>query len=234
MSPRNPNLKNEDARPFPVLEEKALPAIPRKFMRVARRDLSVLPAIRPGSVLVFHYGTRYQAWSEARPLTGSEEPVVDATSVFLVDMRPRQFAVSFDIPSARAAEDFTVRVMFIGQVASAEQAAAGGPLNLNRYLTTYLQRDKLLLQLGRDFRAEDPAVRDLVVSRIEAYWECSPIGIPGVSVTLDAASVMINPGVRIHDYKLLAEEREQELGQLKAAGEDVAAARNTSARVRGP
>jgi hypothetical protein len=225
MSPNNPNLKPKDSAPFPVLEEKSLPAIPRKFMRVARRDLSELPEVRPGSVLVFHYGSRYHAFAEAKPLTGSEEPVVDATTVFLVDMRRRPFTVQFTIPSARPADDFTIRTMFIAQVKNPEKAAEAGPVDLSHCLTNYLQRDKTMLQLGQKYRVEDATVRDLVASRIEAYWEYSPVNLPGLSVELDAVSVMINPGVRVHDHKMLQEERAQELGQLQADGEDHSAAR---------
>lgn len=225
MSPNNPNVKPKDQAPFPVLEEKSLAVIPRRFMRMARRDLSVLPIVRPGSVLVFQYGSQYHAFTEAKPLTGAEEAVVDATSVFLVDVRRRQFEVQFTIPSSRPAEDFTIRAIFVAQVKNAEKAAAGGPLMLSSYLTTYLHRDKVLLQLGRKYRVDDPSVRDLAASRIEAYWEYSPIELPGISVELDVATVMINPGVRIHDHKLLSEERHQELSQLHAVGEDHSATR---------
>jgi hypothetical protein len=234
MNFNNPNLKPRDTTPFPVLEEKSLPVIPRKFMRVARRELSALPSVRPGSVLVFQYGSRYHAFTEAKPLTGAEEPVVDATSVFLVDMRRRQFTVQFTIPSARAADDFTIRAMFIAQVKNAEHAAAAGPFDLNLYLTNYLQRDKTLLQLGRKYRVENATVRDLVASRIEAYWEGCPVSLHGLSVELEAVSVMVNPGVRIHDHKLLEEERRQELGQLQADGEDHSAERFRSYVNQGP
>jgi hypothetical protein len=228
MSPNNPNVKPKDQAPFPVLEEKSLAVVPRRFMRLARRDLSVLPDVRPGSVLVFQYGSQYHAFTEAKPLTGAEEAVVDATSVFLVDVRRRQFEVQFTIPSARAADDFTIRATFLAQVKNAEKAAAGGPLMLSSYLTDYLKRDKTLLQLGRNYRVEDPIVRDLAASRIEAYWESNPIELPGISVKLNGVTVMINPGVRIHDHKLLSEERQQELNQLHAVGED-----HSAARIRG-
>lgn len=206
---------------FPVLEERSLLLIPRKFLRGARRDLGDLPKAHPGSVLVFRHGSRYVAFGEDKPLTGAEEPVVDATAVCLVDTRTRYFTVQFPLPSKSPADDFTVRATFQARVTVPERAAEEGAVNMTRYLASYLERDPRLSKLGSEHPVEDIAmVRDLVISRLEAYCEYNPIHLPGLSVTLSSAGVLTP-----HDLRVQAQEERNAYWQhrveaIRAKGED--------------
>lgn len=225
----------ETEKPYPVVEERVLPAVPRRFMRPARRDLSDLPVLLPGTVLVFHHGSRYVAFSESTPLTGAEEPVADATAVALVDVRARDFTIYFPLPTASAADDFTVRATFRARVTDPERAAEHGPLAMTRYLSSYLGQDPRLGKLGSGYSIEDiNTVRDLVISRIEAYCEFHPIDLPGLSVELDSAGVQTPPVLRQHERDKRDERWQQEIDQLKADGEDVSIKRHKQWVEEGP
>lgn len=206
--------------PFPVLEERSLTYITKRFMRGAKRDLNDLPTVRPGSVLVFRQGTQYAAFEETRHLTGGEAAVVDATAVCLVDMRPREFPVEITLPSASAADDFTIKATFRARVTDPERAAEEGPIRIEPYLAGYLEKDRKLASLGSDYRVQEIAkLRPLVVTRVQAYCECNPIYIPGLSVVLVSASVTTPYDVRVHEKKLRDEQWEQEINELRAQGE---------------
>jgi hypothetical protein len=219
--------KGAEDLPYPVLEERMLNFVPRRLLRGARRDLSDLPPLRPGSVLVFHHGSRYVAFTETTHLTGAEEPVVDATAVALVDTRTRLFTVYFSLHSASAADDFTVWAKFRARVNDPERAAEEGPLAMAPYFTSYLRKDSPLFKLGAGHTIEDIAtVRDLVISRIEAYCEFNPIALPGLAVELDSAGVLTPAGLREHEQILRDERWQQEIDGLRAVGEDASIQRH--------
>lgn len=217
----------EIALPYPVLEERLLSPVQGRFMRPARRDLTELPALRPGSVLVFHHGSRHVAFEEAAHLTGAEDIVVDAKAVALVDVRTRQFTVHLSLPSASAADDFIVQARFHARVTDPERAAEQGPLKITGYLTSYLSKDPRLSKLGAGYPIEDIAsVRDLVASRIEAYCEFNPINLSGLIVELDAAGVQTPRELRIHERVKRDERWQQEVDEIRAAAEDASIGRH--------
>lgn len=219
MSSRAKDAIKEDL-PFPVLEEMTLPHVPRKLLRT-RRDLSTLPVVRPGSVLVFRNGTRYVAFGEAGHLTGAEEAVVDANAVSLVDLRSRTFAIYLPLPSRSPADDFTIRVSFRARVTDPERAAEEGPIKVVSYLTSYLQQDPRLAKLGSEHSIEDIAeVRDLVACRIESYHEYHPVDLPGLRVELDSVGVLTPRELRSHKQHLRDEGWRQEFQRLQDSGED--------------
>lgn len=221
--------------PYPVLEERILTSVPRRFMRPARRDLNDLPVLRPGSVLVFHHGSRYVAFKETTHLTGTEDPVVDATAVAMVDVRARPFTIYLPLPSASAADDFTARATFRAHVTDPERAAEHGPLLMTRYLISYLGQDPRLSKLGNSYSIEDiTTVRDLVTSRIEAYCEFNPIDLPGLAVELDSAGVQTPRELRQHERDKRDERWQQEIDQLRANGEDASIERHKTWVEEGP
>lgn len=220
MSPRA-QASSDWVLPFPVLEERPLSYIPKKFMRGVKRDLGELPDVQPGTVLVFYHGSRYVAFREDKHLTGSEEPVIDATAVCLVDIRVRQFTVQFQVPSANPADDFTIRTIFQARVTIPERAAEEGPIDIRSYLTAYLERDPRLGKLGTDYPIEGIAeVRDKVIARIEAYCEYNPIDLPGLAIELSSASVLTPHELRIHERQKRDMRRQQEVDEILAEGED--------------
>lgn len=220
---------------FPVLQEKALPYIPRRLFKGARRDLSELPQLGPGSVLVFRHGARYEAFREDKHLTGAEEAVVDATAVFLVDVRTRRFTIWVPLPSASPADDFTVRVSFNARVVDPQKAAAEGPINVKNFLTAYLEQDARLSKLGSSHPVEAiDTVRDLVVSRIQAYCEINPIDLPALAIGLASAKVLTPRELRDYERVKRDEIRNQTIKQLQAAGEDARIARIKALIEEGP
>jgi hypothetical protein len=203
---------------FPVLEEKSLPYIPARPF--ARRDRSQLPCVRPGTVLVFRHGSKYEALSKDGHLSGREDIVVDAAEVSLVDLRPRNFPLFLPLPSAHPADDFTIKVQFQAHVTDAERAAEHGPLAMASFLTSYLAKDVRLTSLGSGQPVENIAeVRKLVSSQIEAYCELNPIHLPGLAVQLDTVDVLTPRELRAHDQRLRDEHWNQEERELQAKGD---------------
>ncbi len=216
MSRRAKGLASDEP-PFPVIEEKSLPHVPGRFF--VRRDPSVLPQARPGTVLVFRHGSRYEAFSEAHHLTGKEEPVVDATEVSLVDLRPRIFTLYLPLPSQNAADDFTIRVSFRARVTDAERVAAQGPVDMTSLLASYLSSHAPLTRLGAEHSVAQIAdVRDLVSSQIEAYCELNPIDMPGLDVKLDTVGVVTPHELRSHERQMRDERWNQHLQELQSEG----------------
>lgn len=215
-----PEEEPEAEPPFPVLKEDWLPYVPGKFMRGARRDPGELPKARPGTTLVFRAGARYVAFDSHKHLTGKEDYVVDATAVCLVDMRARNYTVMIPIPSASAADDFTIRITFQARVIDPEKAAEEGSVDVRGFIEEYLAKDPKLLGIGTRFQLGDiKEVRDQVTSRIEAYCELRPIRLPGLSITLRSSGVLTPDELRAHERRLRDERWQQEYKKLHAVGE---------------
>lgn len=206
---------------YPVLEERTLPAVPRKFLRGGRRELTQLPEWRPGSVFVFDTGRERIALREHMHLTGTEEVVVDAVAVSVVDIRSRAVTVFLTLPSASAADDFTVRATFRCQVTDPAIVAGHGPSDLASQLERHLKRDRKLLGLGASHSIEEITdLRDDVEARIEAYWEYHPLQISGLTVAFVTTSVLTPAELRAHKQRMRDEKWRQDLAKLATAGED--------------
>lgn len=207
--------------PYPVLEERPLPAVPRRFMRGGRRDLGQLPEWRLGCVFVFHAGHNRIALREHAHLTGTEEAVVDAVAVSVVDVRPRAIIAQLVLPSASAADDFTVRASFRCQVTEPEVVAGHGAFDLGWQLERHLARDHKLLGLGASHSVERIAeVRELVDARVEAYWEYHPLELAGLSISFTSASVLTPTELRAHEQQMRDERWRQDLVKLTSTAED--------------
>jgi len=212
--------------PYPVLEERPLPAVQRKFLRSGRRDLTELPQWRLGCVLVFHTGRDRIALREHTHLTGMEEAVVDAVAVSVVDIRPRPVTAQVVLPSASAADDFTIRVGFRCQVTDPEVAAGHGAFDLGRQLEEHLSRDRKLLGLGVSHSVEQIAdIRDLVEARVEAYWEYHRLEVLGLSIAFTSTSVLTPAELRAHEQQMRDERWRQDYTKLTSVAEDAEIAR---------
>ena len=206
---------------YPVLEERILPAVPRKFLRSGRRELSQLPEWRIGSVFVFDTGRERIALREHTHLTGAEDVVVDAVAVSVVDIRPRAVTAILTLPSASAADDFAVRATFRCQVTDPAVAAGYGSFDVASQLERHLKRDRKLLGLGASHSIENIAeIRDLVEARVEAYWEYHPLQVPGMTVAFAATSVLTPDELRAHEQLMRDEKWRQKLARLTSSGED--------------
>src|SRR5437588_750512 len=78
----------------------------------ARRDPSEWRQRRPGAVLVFNSGGRYQRFEDHQFATGGESVVVNAVTVSLVDERPRMVPALITVPSSSPAFDFVINAGF--------------------------------------------------------------------------------------------------------------------------
>jgi hypothetical protein len=206
---------------YPVLCERPLPAVPHKFMRSARRDLTQLPDRPMGCVLVFHVGHQHVVFRENVHLSGTEEVLVGATAVSVVDLRARVLTAQVMLPSASAADDFTIRAGFRCQVTQPEVVAEHGVFSLPEQLECHLRGDRKLLGLGKSYRVEQiAAIRDMVEARVEAYWEYHPFTIPGLEVTFTSAEVLTPGDLRVHEVRMRDERWNQDYVSLASNGEN--------------
>jgi hypothetical protein len=208
----------QTANPYPVIAERSLRPVPRKLLRGARRDPAELPEQPPGTVLVFHAKGGYQAFSERRHLTGSEEAVVQAVAVSVVDVRARLVMVGIPIPSSDLAHDFPVQVTFRCTVRDAARVVEEGLWDLHTLLAAYLKEDLELPRMGLEWGIEGiHRLRPLVVARVKAFFEVVPPQIDGVQVELSSVDVLLPADVKNHARGLKGMRWEEEANELRAA-----------------
>jgi hypothetical protein len=169
---------------YPVVVEVLLPAVERVWYRRCRRDPADVPLARPGCAYVFKVNGEHVCY-DTQHLDFADQAVVKATSVCLVDTRPRRLAVDITIPSALPDEDFTVRSTFRCRVVDAAAVADAGLTDLDVVLASYLASDDALGSVGRQMdvgRAH--GVRRLADVRVRALCAVAPPAVSGVDVTL--------------------------------------------------
>ncbi|MGN9787855.1 hypothetical protein ACTMTF_40975 [Nonomuraea sp. ZG12] len=216
----------QTASPYPVIAERSLRPVPRKLLRGARRDPAELPEQPPGTVLVFHTKGGYQAFAERRHLTGSEEAVVQAVAVSVVDVRGRYVLVGVPIPSSDLAHDFPVQVTFRCTVKDAARVVEEGPRDLHMLLGAYLREDLELQKMGLDWGIEGiHRLRPLVVARVKAFFEVVPPQVEGVEVALSSVDVLLPADVKDHARGMKGMRWEEEANDLRAAIESKDVAR---------
>lgn len=205
---------------YPIVEERTLARANRRWLARAR-DLSELPALRPGSVLVFEVGSGYVAFTERRHLVGREELVVDAVAVSLVDVRPRTVTVQQAIPSGNPADDFIVLVDFGCRVHDPEDVVAAGLHDMSATLRHYLRQDASLGRLGARRSIEQiNEVRVEVSARVEAYYRLRAPRIPGMWVELLDTRVVTPKDLAVHERRMRDERWRQRHEVLEHEGED--------------
>jgi hypothetical protein len=204
---------------FPVLSERGLKPVTRRFLRAPRRDLEELPGVEPGTMLVFDVDGQYDA-VDRRHLSGTEPYVLDAVAVSLVDMRPKVLPVDVQVPSASPADDFVIRSHFHCVVTKAALVARAGLTDVIDPLRTYLKQDRTLLALGANFGVDQLAImRDEATSRVGAYCEVRPPRVPGMDVTLATVEVFTPHDLRTQEKRMRDERWEQRYTSLKLGGE---------------
>ncbi len=201
--------------PYPILETRTLPPVPRQRFRTARRDLSELPQPRPGTTLVFVVNGRYQEVQGGRHFRGDEEMVVDAVNVSVVDMaRERQVPVNVELPSVRLADSFIAQVRFACTVTDAVAVVRAGLTDPSALLSTFISPQ--IRSVAYDFEVgQINEVRDHVTARVTAACTVKPPHIEGMTVTL--ADVEVLTPEKLRDYELKKQELlwAQELEALK-------------------
>lgn len=177
--------------PYPVLTELRLPPVARRFPGRSRRDLSELPTSPPGTALVFQAGGRFIVFDEQQHLTGTEDFVLGALAVAVVDVRRHAFAADLILPSARPGEQFAIRATFDAAVTQPDQVVRQGAVDLPEELGRHLRRDPKLAEICSTHTIEQIAeVRILAENRITAYYNYRAYKQEGISLALQLVEVM--------------------------------------------
>ena len=139
--------------PYPVVAEALLPVVEGVWYRRRRREPTEIPLARPGSVYVFRANGAFAIW-DGQHVDYSDEVVVNARTVSMVDVRPRQLPIDIVIPSALPEEDFTVRSTFRCRVTEPAAVAEAGLTDLDVVLASHLASDDELGSVGRSYGVE--------------------------------------------------------------------------------
>jgi hypothetical protein len=219
---------------YPVLEERRLAPVQRKFAARNRRDLAELPPSPPGTALVFQAGGRFVVFNEQRHLDGTEDFVLGALAVAVVNMRTQRIVADLELPSKHPAELFTVKVTFEATVTQADVVVRQGAMDLAKSLKDHLLRDPKLAGICASSEIEQITdVREKLDARIRAYSSIRAFQTAGIAVTLELVEVLTPNELRErnrrdrsveidsdhqkrvseleHRNKLLIQEQEQEM-----------------------
>ncbi|MEV1248937.1 hypothetical protein ACIBO2_44530 [Nonomuraea sp. NPDC050022] len=191
------------AIPYPIIDEQPLPPAQRSWGFFTRRDTSQLPATPAGAVLVFEVHGGHRAFMERRHLKGSEEAVVEAVSVAVVDVRTRSVHVEVQLPSRDLGYRFIVRANFKCRVTNPETVVADHVQDVAEILAGHLRKDAKLMQLGATRPIEDThALAPEVAARVQAYLEFYPPTIDGMEVDLAHVELFMPNDVIVHGKSL--------------------------------
>jgi hypothetical protein len=188
--------------PYPVIQELSLQAVPSRFAMRARRDLAELPQSPPGTALVFKAGGRFVVFDERRHLTGTEDFVLGALEVAVVNLRPHKFSADLVLPSARPSEEFAIRTTFEARVEQPEAVAERGAVDLSDALGRHLRKDSKLTEICATYPIEEIAkVRILVENRIASYYSYRGFKQDGVAIVLHLVEVSTPVELRERDRR---------------------------------
>lgn len=193
--------------PFPVVEERRLPAVAPsrpssdkptrvgglllRARAVQRRDPDDLPQRPPGTQLVFDVDGTYRLFPDQGRLTGTERYVIDALAVACVDMRPRIIVIPVALGSAMSMADFPVRIGFRCRVTDPAAAAQDGMTDLRPALTSYLYRDRRLTSLTADvIPTRYNEARRRIQAHVTAHSQLNPAALPGLEIVLATVEVL--------------------------------------------
>ncbi|MFF3867863.1 hypothetical protein [Micromonospora sp. NPDC001898] len=205
---------------YPVLSEKTLPPVPRRLFLSARRNEADLPPVPPGGVYVFEVGGRQRLYGD-RHIDLTDDVVVHAVAVSVVQRRASMVTCEFVIPSISAADDFTIAATFRCQVLAPETVAESGLMDLSAVLYNHLAQDRDLKSLGLNYRIDDiNEVRRLVDAQITAYCTLVPPAVRGMSIGF--SSVLVHPSADLRDQRrrIRDKEWEHEVGRIDVAWEN--------------
>jgi hypothetical protein len=181
---------------YPIVEERLLPPV-KGWLR-PRRELTQLPPQRPGTVLVFTVNGRYEVMRDTPQLRGTEETVVGASSVSVVDIsRDRLLPVTIELPSASPADSFTAVVTFMCTVEDPAVVVRNRLRQPAALLRAYLGGEIRTLAQDRDIAAINE-LRDLVRATVKACFELKPPRLDGMTLAL--ADVDVHPPHSLVDH----------------------------------
>jgi hypothetical protein len=163
-----------------------------KWFRRPERESTDLLQPDAHHVLVYRIDGNYVLDSDR--MNGTDERVVQATHVSLVDMRrDAPVVVRLEIPSQDAAS-FEVLVTFICTVTDAIAVVRGG-VEAQQALESHLKAHNRIFELGLDYPlAAINEVRRVVSAQVKAYLTIRPPSVPGMTVSV-ASVEMTSPDV---------------------------------------
>ena len=183
---------------YPIVSQLELED-PAKRWRGKRRDRSEIPKIKAHEILVWRVGDKYVI--DSRQLRGSDDVVVDASSVSVVSVRPgTEVAVSFRIDS-KDASLFTVRVTFICSVTHPDVVVRDGQVNVADTLLAYLRGYQDLFNIGLKYPiTEINSARAEMAAQVKAYMTLRPPKIPGMRID-SSPTVQVETPAQIASYE---------------------------------
>ena len=179
----------------PILEHRALPAVPKILFRKGRREIDELPLRPAGSELVAVVDGEYVKLPGQ--LHGTEDNLVAASEVLVIDTRPsRQVVAKVELDSSEAGESFVVRVTFSCSVLDAVDVAKRVPHDIVPILENHLKSDpQLMKRKGNEFAAEDVSqLREMVSARVRPGVSAGDRRRPGCASS-SRASTWLHPTI---------------------------------------
>jgi hypothetical protein len=189
------------ATSYPIVSQVELDDPARRLLG-KRRDKSEIPRIKPHEVLVWRIGDRYIR--DARQLRRSDDIVVDASSVSVVNVRPgTEVEVSFTVDSQDASA-FTIKVTFVCSVRQPEVVVEDGQVNAADTLLAYLRGYQDLFNVGLKYPVT--AINDVraeMAVQVKAYMTLHPPKIPGIEIA-PSATVQVQTPEQMASYEDIA------------------------------
>jgi hypothetical protein len=175
-----------------VLLERSLPSAARTWPGFRTRAEADLPRRPAGTLRVFE-SDGYHVVEADGPLRPRDPHVVKASSVALVDMRPRTLNVEIDLKPPSGASNCVLKVGFRCRVTDPVLVAKMRMTNLFPELDAWLAQNQRLRWLAaeRNLDRIDEAYL-LINQRIHAQFRTNPPEVPGVAVRLVSVRVAVN------------------------------------------
>jgi hypothetical protein len=205
------------ASSYPIVSQIELNDPARRWLG-KRREAYEIPKIKAHEVLVWRVGDRYIR--DARQLRRSDDIVVDASSVSVVNVRPgTEVEVSFEIDSQDASE-FTIKVTFVCSVRQPEVVVEDGQVTAADTLLAYLRGYQELFNVGLKYPTT--AINDVrteMAVQVKAYMALHPPIIPGIEIAPSATVQVQTPEqqaryediARAHRINVRQQDQEAEL-----------------------
>jgi hypothetical protein len=177
---------------YPIISQRSLPKVSRRGLggiMSARREASELPLPNAHEAVVYKTGGTYIV-DDGRSRT-TDDHVVNATNITVVDMREdAPVPVETSISSAGEVE-FIVRVTFLCTVKKPEEVVDAGLGDITTSLTNYLIQHQPLFHLGEDYHLNQiTVVRRNVTAEVKAFFSVRPPRFRGLEVKLGNIQVL--------------------------------------------
>ena len=177
---------------YPIISQRSLPKASRRGLKgimPARREVSELPLPNAHEAVVYKTAGRYIV-DDGGSRT-SDDHVVNATNITVVDMREdAPIQVETSISSAGEVE-FVVRVTFLCTVKKPEEVVDAGLQDITASLTNYLIQHQPLFHLGEDYHLNQiGVVRRNVTAEVKAFFSVRPPRFRGLDVKLGSVQVL--------------------------------------------